>query len=187
MRGWFLRALQERARSAQSDAKADRGRLDQESARLRSQLYRLLNPRLIKEINAETFRRTKLEIEDARRQTRLRLDVSDRGHAEEADIAVKVFELSQALREKWVAADAPAKRRLIEVVCLNCTLGGEALRPAMRKPFDVLAEGHLAKDGRGNWRKFEPSAEIIVPILSVFDGPTLPLAATAERLLRLCA
>jgi hypothetical protein len=65
----------------------------------------------------------------------------DRPHDETADIAVKVFELSQSLREKWLTADCFAKRRILEIVSLNCTLVERILLISMRKPFDVLAEG----------------------------------------------
>ncbi len=36
-------------------------------------------------------------------------------------------------------------------VCLNCTLGGVTLVPTMRTPFDVLAEGLLSEESRGDW------------------------------------
>lgn len=54
---------------------------------------------------------------------------------------MKAFELSQTLREKWLAADARAKRQNLEIVCLKFTLDDETLVPEWRKPFDVLAEG----------------------------------------------
>jgi hypothetical protein len=44
-----------------------------------------------------------------------------------------------------------------------------------------------AKAGRGDWHSFEPYPQLITPIVTVFDGPTLPFVGTAERLLRLCA
>jgi len=60
-----------------------------------------------------------------------------------------VFELSQTLATKWVAADIPEKRLLLEIVCLNWTLDGVSLSPTMRKPFDLLAEGLLVSSSRG--------------------------------------
>lgn len=44
-----------------------------------------------------------------------------------------------------------------------------------------------AKYGRGDWHSFEPSPQLIAPIVTVFDGPTPPFMDTTERLLRLCA
>ena len=53
---------------------------------------------------------------------------------------MKAFELSQTLREQWLAADYRAKRRLLEIVGLNYRLVGVSLDPEWRKPFDALAE-----------------------------------------------
>ena len=82
---------------------------------------------------------------------KLRMEAAERGRAEDGDLAVRVFELSQALRDKWVTADIPEKRKLLEIVCLNWTLDGVNLVPTMRKPFDILAEGLLVQSGRGDW------------------------------------
>jgi hypothetical protein len=48
------------------------------------------------------------------------------------------------------SADDDAKRRLLEIVCLNCTLDGATLVRELRKPFDVLAEGLLSEKSRGD-------------------------------------
>jgi site-specific DNA recombinase len=45
-------------------------------------------------------------------------------------------------------ADDDAKRRLLEIVCLNCTLDGATLVRELRKPFDVLAEGLISENSR---------------------------------------
>jgi hypothetical protein len=62
--------------------------------------------------------------------------------------AVKAFELSQDLRAKWFAADYAAKRRILEILCLNWKLVGVSLVPEMRKPFGLRAKGLLKKDHR---------------------------------------
>ena len=49
-----------------------------------------------------------------------------------------------------LTADYAAKRRIVEITCLNCTLDGATLVPTMRKPFDVLAEGLVSKNSRGD-------------------------------------
>lgn len=63
-------------------------------------------------------------------------------------VAVKVFELSQTLRDKWLEAGYAAKRRILEIVCLNCRLDDTTLVAIIRKPFDVLAEGLSSEDSR---------------------------------------
>jgi hypothetical protein len=54
------------------------------------------------------------ELRDRVAELKLTVDVADRVLDEQADIAVKTFELSQRLSEKWLTADSAAKSR-----CLN--------------------------------------------------------------------
>jgi site-specific DNA recombinase len=72
---------------------------------------------------------------------KLQFDVLDRSRDETAELAVKVFELSQTLWQQWLTDDYAAKRRILEIVFLNCRLEDVTLVPTMRKPFDVLVEG----------------------------------------------
>ena len=83
---------------------------------------------------------------------KLQMDATDRGRHENADIAVKAFEISQNLRAKWVTADFVAKRRILEITCLNLRLDDVTLVPTMRKPFDVLIEGLISGESRGDRR-----------------------------------
>jgi hypothetical protein len=86
-------------------------------------------------------------------ETRLqtKLEGFGRQQSERADLAVKVIELSQSLTSKWLAADIAEKRLLLEIICLNWTLDGVNLVRQIRKPFDVLAEGLILKNSRGDW------------------------------------
>jgi hypothetical protein len=109
----------------------------------------LLNLRLLEEIDADTYAAKAQELRDEAATLRLKIERCDRNRHETIDIAVKAFELSQNLRTKWFAADYSAKRRILEIVCLNWNLIGVSLVPEMRKPFDLVAEGLLQKDSRG--------------------------------------
>jgi site-specific DNA recombinase len=108
--------------------------------------------RLAEDIDLEMFARKNTEMRDRLASIKLQLDVLDRSHDETAELAAKVFELSQTLRSQWLTADYSAKRRILEIVFLNCRLEDANLVPTMRKPFDVLAEGLLSenKSGRGD-------------------------------------
>jgi site-specific DNA recombinase len=123
----------------------------QAHTRIIEQQERLLTLRLAEEIDAETFARKATELRDKAADLRLHLDAADRGRNEIIDIAVKAFELSQNLRAKWFEADYAAKRRILEIICLNWRLDGVTLVPTMRKPFDMLAEGLVWKNSRGRW------------------------------------
>lgn len=81
---------------------------------------------------------------------KLQLDVLDRSHDENSDLALKAFELSQTLREKWVNADYATKRRILEIVCLKRRLDDVSLAPTIRKPFDLLANDQSVLLTRGD-------------------------------------
>jgi len=117
-----------------------------EAVRLQGQL---LNLRLLEEIDADTYAVKAQELRDQVAGLRLQIERCDRSRNEIIDIAIKAFELSQDLRAKWFAADYAAKRRILEILCLNWKLEDVSLVPEWRKPFDLVAEGLQKKDSRG--------------------------------------
>ena len=106
--------------------------------------------RLMDEISADVFARKQTEFRDREASLKLQMEVVDRSHHEIADLAVRVFELSQTLKEKWLAADYTAKRQILEIVCLNFRLDGTTLVCQTRKPFDALAEGLFVPSSRSD-------------------------------------
>ncbi|MBX9787484.1 MAG: recombinase family protein [Pirellulales bacterium] len=150
VRDWFQTVLRSQTRDAQKDSLAQRAELQRQETLLVNQQDRLLNMRLAAEIDEETFARKQTEQRDRLSSIKLQLDVLDRSHDEMADLAAKVFELSQTLCEKWLSADYSEKRRILEIVFLNSRLDGATLVPEIRKPFDVLAEGLISRNSRGD-------------------------------------
>ena len=151
VRDWFRRALQAYTRSGQQDQEKQLAELNRQVTVLRNQQDRLLNLPLLEEIDDETFAsKRNVEFRDRMADVKLNLERLDRGRAEQGEIALNVFELSQTLHDKWLNADYRAKRRLLEIVCLNFRLDGVSLVPTIRKPFDVLAEGLDPVNHRGD-------------------------------------
>ena len=110
----------------------------------------MLNLRLLEEIDSDTFASKGTELRDRMAEISLQLEAADRDRGEQADLALKVFELSQALVEKWLAGDYSAKRQLLDLVFLNFTLNDATLCYEVRKPFDVLAKGLVSAQTRGD-------------------------------------
>ena len=148
VRDWFRMVLASQTRDAQADSRAQREELTRQETLIIQQQDRLLNMRLAEDIDQEVFAKKHTELRDRLASIKLQLDVVDRSHDETAELAAKVFELSQTLRDQWLTADYAAKRRILEIVFLNSRLDGVTLVPTMRKPFDVLAEGLLLKNSR---------------------------------------
>ncbi len=151
VRGWFLRVLQARTREGQQESEQHVAELNRQHTSLRNQQDRLLNLRLLDEIDADTFASKSTELRDRIEDLKLKVSMDDRRRAENGEIVIKAFELSQTLKEKWLTADYQAKRRILEIVCLNFSLDGASLDFTIRKPFDVLAEGSLSDKDRGDW------------------------------------
>ena len=101
-------------------------------------------------VHQDALAKKHTELRDRLSSIRLQPDVLDRSDDKTAELAPKVFELSQTLQNTWVSADYATKRRILEIVCLNCTRDGVSLCPVTSKPFDVLIEGLQSQTSRGD-------------------------------------
>lgn len=141
VRDWFVTVLRAKTHDEQREARDRLADLNRQLTALRGQQDQLLNLRLLEEIDADTFSRKATEQRDREGRLKVEIEACDLGRHEQADLAIKAFELSQSLIQKWVAADTDAKRRILEILWLNCTLVDVSLVPEWRKPFDLLIEG----------------------------------------------
>lgn len=147
----FREGLRQMTNWDQNAAMEQAKRLQEELDSVRQQQKRLVNHLLLQEIDPETYAEASTDLRDREAELKLQIEAADRGRHEIIDIAVKAFELSQNLVAQWVAADYAAKRRIVEIICLNWKLDGVSLIATMRKPFDMLAEGLIWKNSRGDW------------------------------------
>lgn len=122
--------------------------MNKQVAELQRQQDELLNLRLLKEIGTDQFAKKSSELRDRENQITIEIESLGRNRHENADLAIRAFELSQDLIAKWNRADFEAKRRLLEILCLNLTLTDANIYPEWRKPFDMLAEGLLLEKCR---------------------------------------
>ena len=150
LRTWIVSVLRAKSKKAEQTADAERQTLQRELEAVRKQKQRLLDLRLLDEIEADTFAAKQSELRSQETRLLTKLEGCGRQQSERGELAVKVFELSQALGSKWLAADIAEKRLLLEIIGLNWTLDDVNLVPQMRKPFDLLAEGLLVQSSRGD-------------------------------------
>lgn len=66
--------------------------------------------------------------------------------------AVEAFDLAQTAAERWRVSTEDDRRAILERVLLNRTLFATSLVTTKRKPFDVLAEGPILQQSRGERR-----------------------------------
>jgi site-specific DNA recombinase len=148
VREWFRQVLRSQTADSQQESLAQRAELQRQESLIVAQQDRLLNLRIDDQVDQDTFAAKQTQLRDRLAKIKLQLDVLDRSHDETAELAAKVFELSQTLWQQWLTADYAAKRRILEIVFLNCRLDDATLVPAIRKPFDALAEGLISKNSR---------------------------------------
>ena len=150
VRDWFRMVLASQTKDSQAESRAERAELTRQESLLVAQQDRLLDMRLREELDEASFAKKRTELRDRLASIKLQRDAVDRSHDETADLASRVFELSQTLSQKWLTADCFEKRRILEIVFLNCTLDDVSLCPTIRKPFDVLAKGLISENSRGD-------------------------------------
>ncbi len=79
------------------------------------------------------------ELHERQSAIRLQLETTDRDDREVADLALRVFELSQTLNTRWKDADYSAKREILELLVESACLNSENLVICLKKPFDLIA------------------------------------------------
>ena len=149
IRDWFRAVLASKTKDAQADTRAQRSELQRQETLIAAQQDRLLNVRIDGQIDDATFASKQIELRDRLASIMLQLEALNRTRDENAELASRMFELSQTLTEKWLTAEYEEKRQILEIVWLNCRLDGVTLVPTIRKPFDVLAEGPFVPDSGG--------------------------------------
>ena len=150
VRDWFGRMIRQWSQHQQQESRVEADAVQRQLSLLRGQEDQLLNLRLAGEIGPETFATKKTEVRDRIASYMVQLDSTQQVRDDHADLAAKVFELSQSLKGRWLSADYAAKRRILEILCLNLRMEGATLVPEWRKPFDVLVEGLSVQLSRGD-------------------------------------
>jgi len=147
--------LVERAQWLQKDAGAQRDELQRQQRLVAGQKGRLLEAYLSGHVDKAALEKQSGKLKDREASLSLQLEGLGRAADEDAELAVKVFELSQSLHSQWKTADDAAKGVILELTCLNLELVGEKLVFSWRKPFDLVAKGLSVCSNRNGETAFE--------------------------------
>jgi len=150
VRQWVVKVLRAKTKGINEMRLEHLSQLQDQRQRTERKLNRLLELYLAGDIDRQAHRTKQAELQEQRDAVALQMEAIGRQGDEQTDIAIKVFELSQHLKEKWLTAEIPEKRRILEILCLNWTLDGVTLVGEMRKPFDALAKGLSVPLNRGD-------------------------------------
>ncbi len=147
---WLQRVIRAKMQSEVADNSAQLREITRQLDQINKDRDSLLTLRVHGEIEADTFARKDGELRSLSKRLNLRLEGQQQQKTEIGDTAMKVLELSQHLKEKWVTSDVEEKRIILELVCLNLTFKDASLYVTMRKPFDAIAKGLVLKNGAGS-------------------------------------
>jgi DNA invertase Pin-like site-specific DNA recombinase len=140
---WFVEVIKARAKGGQAENKQHRIELLRQKDRVEAKMQALLELRIEGEITHEEFAAKRGQMQDRQAAIRLQLECTDRDDDQVADLAIKAFELSQSLAERWVKADYDAKRTILSVMLETVRLNCGNLEFTPRKPFDLLRDENL--------------------------------------------
>lgn len=104
VREWFQKMLPRWINDQQQESRSTADDVQRQLTGLRDQQDRLLNLRLLDELEAATFARKHTELRNRIAALTLQLQSAHRCRDERADMAPRVSELSQSLTERWLAA-----------------------------------------------------------------------------------
>ena len=151
-RQWFVEVIKARAKSGQSENKQHREKLKRQHEQVEAKLSTLMEMRVNGEINQEEFAAKRGELHDRQSALRLQLEVTDRDDRDVADLAIKAFELSQSLKERWLTADYRAKRTILDIMLESARSNSKNIEFSPRKPFNLLQDQNLVPliGGGGN-------------------------------------
>lgn len=139
IRNWFVEVIRAKAHAGQDQNQDHKKELERQREQVDAKLKLLLDLRMEGEIGTEEYAAKRQELRERESAIRLQLETSDRDSWEIADLAIKAFELSQSLKERWFKADYNAKRAILEILFESVRLNSENVEFSLRKPFDVLA------------------------------------------------
>lgn len=147
---WFLEILLARTKDERRETQDQTKELQRQMTLLRGQEDELLNLRLMKEIDSDAFARKSTELRDRIATLAVQLEGVDTTRGQQAQEAIKIFELSQDLSNRWLRADYASKREILDIVFSNFRLDGLSLCYEMKKPFAWLAEELRVSSNRGD-------------------------------------
>ena len=100
VRDWFRAVLASRTKDAQAETRSQRSELQRQETLIAGQQDRLLNLRIDGQIDDDTYAGKSTELRDKLASIMLQLEALNRSRDENAEIASRVFELSQTLRQQ---------------------------------------------------------------------------------------
>ncbi len=172
VREWIKAVIRAKAAVGRQDNEAHRTELQRQETQVAAKLKTLLDLRMEGEIGSEEYAAKRAELHERQAAIQLQLETTTRDDREIADLALRVFELSQSLKTRWENADYAAKRGILELLGESVCLNSQNLEIRLKKPFDLIANqfpGSLNGAGGNRTPVPKQSAECLYACVWWFD------------------
>ena len=147
---WFRSTLHDAVDDLTSYQREQRARLAKRKSELATMQDRLLNAYLSGTVEELIYQAKSAELKAE--TLALEAQLAKLAHAAPGSkaLALGLFDWSQGAAELWLGSNTRVRREMLDVICLNRTLGDVSLVTTKRKPFDLLAKGLNFNDSRGD-------------------------------------
>jgi hypothetical protein len=148
---WFRDALREAFADITGHQRRQAATLAKRQSELKGMQDRLLNVFLAGAVDEATFRAKSAElggqmavVEQSIRKLGTKVTCRN-------EVAQAIFDWAQTVPDTWRGSNKTTRRDILDLICLNRTLGDVTLYAPKRKPFDILAKGLKTENSRGDW------------------------------------
>ena len=146
---WFRQSLAAAFEDIEGQQRRQTAMLSKRQAELKNMQDRLLNGYLGGAIDEKTFQTKTTELKTQATEVQENLAKAGRFDRSRGERALRVFDWSQNAADRWRGSNNPARREILESVCLNRTLTNVSLCAQKRRPFDILAKRPSFEKSRG--------------------------------------
>ena len=146
---WAIAALKESHGDERAYHDSQIDRLQREVNRLQGRLDQAYEDRLDGRISEDQWQRLADRWRDERNALLRSIETHENANDLYLDAGSQLLSLAQRAYDLWLTQPQEERRKLLDLLLLNCTFDGESLRATYRKPFCWLAEGSLRSIWRG--------------------------------------
>jgi site-specific DNA recombinase len=147
---WFRNQLGDAISDLTSSRRRQSTALVKRKSELANMQDRLLNAYLAGTVEEGVFKSKSNELKSEANKTDESLASLGDVDPARGKVAMAIFDFAQNAAETWRRSNNTVRREILDLVCLNRTLGDVNLDTTKRKPFDVFAERLVFNDSRGD-------------------------------------
>ena len=117
--------------------------------KLQGMIDRAYEDKLAGEISAEFWERKSAKWNDEMSRIQAEIERHQKASMDYVQTGVQILELANKAYDLYLAQNNHERRKLLNVLLLNCAFYRGTLYPTYRKPFDILAKGPRKRSMRG--------------------------------------